>query len=304
MRARTKSNLVKQIGIIIFINISLLTACNPTGYPKNLSQGVNRAGVSITFPIDGSHFHVGDLIDVQSTISTPSGVTAANLLVNDQLERDDPFNTVEGGTLHQPWTPPTPGIYILKVVLEAGGGGVQISNPVTIYVDEVLTIPTKETIPTDTPIPSETPLQTITPTWTVTIALPSITPTQDTPMATGKEDLNCRFGPGTIYEPRGYLMTGETVPIVGRNKDSSWWVVELPDTHFQCWVWDGGVTVTCNLEGILVFTIPPTPTVKPTNTIPPKYKACHDYPDIATCNNDPNSFGGCSWNTGLNKCQP
>ena len=121
-------------------------------------------------------------------------------------------------------------------------------------------------------------------------------------MATSKLNTNCRFGPGSVYDIVGYLMQGETVPIVGRNPSSSWWVVELLDRKHPCWVWDGGVIVTGNTIGVPIVAAPPTPT--PTYTPTPEYSACHDYSDIGTCNDDPYGFGGCYWDTGSNQCKP
>ncbi len=165
---------------------------------------------------------------------------------------------------------------------------------------------------TGTPTSTGTPMPTATPTDT---------PTPDDPMATGLQNSNCRKGPDTRYDVQGYLMEGETVPIVGRNNDSSWWVVELQDPLKECWVWGGGVSTSGNMADLVVIKPPPPPTFTPTPTNTPKpptdtpkpptdtpkgpsYSACHDYPDMNTCNSDPEGFGNCTWDTGMNKCQP
>jgi len=47
----------------------------------------------------------------------------------------------------------------------------------------------------------------------------------------------CRFGPGEEWSIEGDLPVGTTVPIAGRNKDSSWWYVEgLGYKERPCWV--------------------------------------------------------------------
>ncbi len=64
-------------------------------------------------------------------------------------------------------------------------------------------------------------------------------------------------------------------------------------------------TVTNTPKPSTVTNTPKSSTI--TNTPKPEgpsYSACHDYPDLATCLSDPNGFGGCTWDTGMNKCQP
>jgi hypothetical protein len=55
------------------------------------------------------------------------------------------------------------------------------------------------------------------------------TPTPPTPMATASQSgVNLRSGPGVNYNRIGRLALGESLPIVGRNNDSSWWLVATP----------------------------------------------------------------------------
>ncbi|MCD4674264.1 MAG: hypothetical protein K8R77_16500, partial [Anaerolineaceae bacterium] len=128
---------------------------------------------------------------------------------------------------------------------------------------------------------------------------------EDKLQATANRNVNCRKGPGTAYEHVWDFLAGETVPIVGRAQNNEYVVVQ--SIYGQCWVGVGNVTIQGNLDSALIFTPPPLPntdTPVPSDTPKPAYSACHDYPDLATCNADPMSFGTCSWNTGLNKCQP
>ena len=82
-----------------------------------------------------------------------------------------------------------------------------------------------------------------------------------TPTVTADQDANCRLGPGQAYAATSNLLTGQTAAIVGRNTDSSWWVIQVPDG--TCWIWDGTVTVSGDTSGVPVITPPAGPTVTP-----------------------------------------
>jgi hypothetical protein len=82
------------------------------------------------------------------------------------------------------------------------------------------------------------------PTATPTVAIIPPTPTQ-VPTATPvrvnlrvtDELVNCRFGPGTVYELMDELHEGESARVVGRNQSSTWWYIRDPgDPNGFCWV--------------------------------------------------------------------
>ncbi len=65
----------------------------------------------------------------------------------------------------------------------------------------------------------------------LTAALPAATAApllQDAPSAsiTASQIVNLRSGPGTAYNRVGQLKAGQTLPIVGKNQDGSWWQVQ------------------------------------------------------------------------------
>ncbi len=207
------------------------------------------------------------------------------------------------GTVFQPWTPPGPGTYTVQVLLKDQKGEV-LSNQITIIVDDIAAADPA----TDTPPPAKmcrtnqrtTPTiePSITPTGTITP-----TPTEDKLMATANRNVNCRRGPGLPYEHVWDFLSGLTVPVVGRSADNQYVVVQ--SQYGQCWVGVNNVALNGDITRALIFTPPPLPvTDTPTFTPVPVYTACHDYPDLATCNADPAGFGGCSWDTGTNTCKP
>ncbi len=94
------------------------------------------------------------------------------------------------------------------------------------------------------------------------------------PISTGKVtvlvDLNIRSGPGVNYDRIGFLLTDESVPVVGVNSDTGWWKVECPDTvsESECWVSGGDqYTRAVDVDGVAEAEAPPTPT-----PIPPTLK--------------------------------
>lgn len=113
--------------------------------------------------------------------------------------------------------------------------------------------------PTDTPQPTSTPEPTDTPT-----PLPSPTeiPLASTVTAT-ESNVNLRSGPGTDYEVIGTLFSGESLEIVGRNADSSWWQVSAPNG--LAWVAASVVTASNIDDSIPVVEAPP-PSIQPTDT--------------------------------------
>ena len=313
-----------------------LTACTlpvlQQGVPIGAVGDSVTEGVTIIYPAEGAQLQVGEFVDVYSQIADPAGVTVANLIVNNEiLRRDQLVSPVVSGDLYQPWLPSAPGTYMLQVILEIGAGSQSFSNQVTVYVgdlpsEEIVEAPV-EVITSVTPTHTNPPGDTYTPTHTYTPETPTNTPRPEKAMASSDKTVNCRSGPDTIYPVQGSLKQGETVPIVGQNHAGTWLVVELQNPTRQCYVLGSLVNVSGDMDALLVFPDPPRPTFTftippsdtprpPTDTPkPPKpptdtpfpvspYNACHDYPDLSTCLADPNGFGGCSWDTGMNKCLP
>ncbi|OGO08858.1 MAG: hypothetical protein A3K46_06130 [Chloroflexi bacterium RBG_13_60_9] len=64
--------------------------------------------------------------------------------------------------------------------------------------------------------------------------LPS--PSSGSPTAKLLRNANCRRGPSIDYESMTTLFQGLEVPIDGRNADSSWWWVRIPNSFNHCWL--------------------------------------------------------------------
>jgi uncharacterized protein YgiM (DUF1202 family) len=91
---------------------------------------------------------------------------------------------------------------------------------------------------------------------TVPPPTPIPTPTPPTPMITASQAaINLRSGPGVNYTRIGRLPLGESLPIVGRNQDSSWWLVATPGGGVA-WVSATVVAATYADDKIPVVSIP------------------------------------------------
>jgi hypothetical protein len=101
--------------------------------------------------------------------------------------------------------------------------------------------------PTSTKIVTLTPSRTPTPTKTLTLT-PTRTPTiTSTPTITASSTssipiftLNtggfCRTGPGTSYRDITAIPAGDTVEIIGRNADNSWYYILWKKFNVKCWI--------------------------------------------------------------------
>jgi dipeptidyl aminopeptidase/acylaminoacyl peptidase len=91
------------------------------------------------------------------------------------------------------------------------------------------------------------------------------------PLLEALVDVNVRTGPGVQYNRDGFLFTGETARILGRDPESGWWKIECPGRAdgTSCWVSGGAqYTKVTNAAGVPVAAVPPTPTPIPSPTSP------------------------------------
>jgi CSLREA domain-containing protein len=82
-------------------------------------------------------------------------------------------------------------------------------------------------------------------------------PDSSAPVATLRNDANCRKGPGTDYSAVTTLPRGGTYPIDGRNAEGDWWWVRLPGQLGHCWVAGRNVDAGGNTPGLPVVESPP-----------------------------------------------
>ncbi|MEM7031251.1 MAG: SH3 domain-containing protein [Chloroflexota bacterium] len=126
--------------------------------------------------------------------------------------------------------------------------------------------PTPTTTATSTPIPepTSTPTATLEPTPAPIVTSPTETSTPEpepapilaVPMVSAVDsNVNLRSGPGTNFERVGVLLQGDSLEIIGRNEDSSWWQVLTEDD--VSWI-AASVTEASNInDSIPVVTLAP-----------------------------------------------
>jgi hypothetical protein len=104
-----------------------------------------------------------------------------------------------------------------------------------------------EAVPTGTP--SLTPSPTIT-----------LTPTLQWLSGTVTKNTNCRSGPAENYDLVHVLKKGDTVTLLGKNEEGSFWYVRWQNGDvYECWMWNEYVSAAGAAEQLPVLTPPPPP---------------------------------------------
>jgi uncharacterized protein YraI len=109
------------------------------------------------------------------------------------------------------------------------------------------------------------------------------------PFAEVKTSASCRSGPTLDYPVIDYLEVGESVPVEGRNEDSSWWYILSPRLQSGCWVSGLLVELTGDGSQVPVVAAPPLVLPGPTDT-PFPVVTCSSYTDPNSC-----IANGCNW---------
>ena len=120
----------------------------------------------------------------------------------------------------------------------------------TVAANSVAASPTAQAA-TNTPEFTFTPSLTPSMTFTNTPAVPMVSVTVNT---------NCRSGPGDPYAIQGVLMVGQTAEVVGRTPYTDTVIIKLPPNGTVCWLSLLYATVTGNITGLPVATVPASPT--------------------------------------------
>jgi hypothetical protein len=153
---------------------------------------------------------------------------------------------------------------------------------ISIFAVIFLLMFTSCTLPTG-PSPNDLTAQSLRKTQTA-MAIPTDTPTLPPevgvapdleaacdPTVIATTDVNVRGGPSTDYPIHGYLPTGTSANVAGRNGDSTWWYIAFTGAPGgYAWVWGGGVTPDCIPGALQVVAAepPPAPQAPPANPQP------------------------------------
>lgn len=126
-------------------------------------------------------------------------------------------------------------------------GGPDQAQPTETQPEQVSAESVTEEPPTGTP--SQTPSPTI-----------AETPTLERLFGDVNKNTNCRSGPQENYDLVHVLKKGDTVGLLGKNEDGSWWFVRWQNGEvYECWMWNEYVSGEGAAENLPVLTPPPSP---------------------------------------------
>lgn len=115
--------------------------------------------------------------------------------------------------------------------------------------------PTHTVTPSDTPIPSDTSKPTDTPTRTDT-PLPTETPTLissptlEAASVSTEQNVNCRWGPNSVYLVAGLFREGAVAQLDGRDWAGNWLWIQMEGFSYHCWVAASAVIVQGDLDSV------------------------------------------------------
>lgn len=95
---------------------------------------------------------------------------------------------------------------------------------------------------------------------------PTVVPTgtQCTATIKANTDANVRSGPGTAYDVVGYIPSGGTATVAGRNDANTWWYIPFAGGYGGYgWIAGSVVTPACVPPVVQVVAAPPLPTIPP-----------------------------------------
>ena len=181
------------------------------------------------------------------------------------------------------------------------------SNPTT--PDPLAVGGTVRAILAQTPSPETEPFEP--PTQVPMVATPpSATPTAvDTadddppiesgpPIAVALVNSNCRWGPGGVYDIVDYLLQDQQAPILGRDTQWFWWLVERVDQPGTCWVANNLTDELGDTSQVPIVSPPPTPT--PVDDQAPRLTLSHSPKNplsnqVVTFDVNASDAGGIAW---------
>lgn len=268
--------------LLLTLVAGLLTACNltnqqevlPTNTPPPVISG--RPTVTITAPQTGSEFQVEREILVTASATDDVGVTRVQLLANGQPVRTVLSENELGDrqkNIALGYTPRVAGEVRLSVVAYRGNTA---SDPAEISVRVVSQVIATATQATGGGGGGSGPV------------VPTIDISDPTCRARARTNLNMRQGPNVSFPVLRVLGAGETLPIIGRLGNNTWWQLRSGTT--VGWVSADFTDVfgVCNNVPIVQppvtptvpATIAPTATIQPSNTPVPPPTSTPQPPDL------------------------
>jgi hypothetical protein len=249
-----------------------LAACTASSTPA-VSQPT-RPIAMIAAPQTNTRIALGQEVIIAFTVADVEGIAQVELSVDGQPIQVEQVNpAVNSFAGNKAWKPDRPGSHVIE--LRAFNVNNEPSDPAQVFV-----IVTGATTGSQTPAPASDPSGTTFPATTTpgVTAIPLIPPSPgptaaatsqvtgpNQPLVTSHTNLNVREGPGTDYPVIGRLAENQSLPITGRNAETTWWqVVYPPGSNERGWVsGDPQFTSASHIEGVPLAPAPPRPTPTP-----------------------------------------
>ena len=173
-------------------------------------------------------------------------------------------------------TPDQAGYYLVRVraMNSAGVWGDYAAVAVHIGVPVVSPTLTVPPLPTSTATPSPSPA----------ITLITFTPIRN---------VNCRYGPGQVYDILDSILSGNRLPVEGRNEDKTWVYVRLQRNG--CWIGLSNGTLNGDINQVPFHPYPPPLTETPTPVLGCyQYDANQQLVCVAPCSPNAQPGGACT----------
>ncbi|MBN1265638.1 MAG: hypothetical protein JXA25_09105 [Anaerolineales bacterium] len=221
-------------GLLVFV--FLLAGCT-TGEPNMEGVGLQAW---IDAPLDETHLPLAPY-EVVVHGAAPGGVQELVLSIDGRavpdLALEDAGQKLVTGIYN--WIPEAPGEYRFETRSQDSSGNWSTAANAVVYIENERDA---------SPSISETPA--LQGEVALPVATETLTPTPCLAMAAFIMDGNCRKGPSTGYSAVTSLDEGTSAAVEGRNQDSSWWWIALPDSTAHCWVSDVVVETSCLPEDL------------------------------------------------------
>ncbi len=250
-------------------------ACNAqfnTGAPTATPE----SSVVFVAPDNQSIIAEGTQITLAVNVKDSGGVAKVEFTVDDSsIGIQTPPTPMPDLTARQPWKASgIQGHLVTAVAYRTDGapiGEAKITLQVVALAAQAATqAPTQPPTQPATALPAS---PTVAPTNPPAASQVAASPTADNQprLQVTAPNLNIRAGPGTNYPIIGAMKTGDSALIVGRNGDSSWWIVRKDQT--QGWVINSQAfsQVVGDTSNVPLAVIPPSPvpTTVPATPVPP-----------------------------------
>jgi hypothetical protein len=250
-----------------------MAGCSLPGGGATVQEPSAKPTIVIDSPPSGTDATVGEIFSVQSTAKDDLGVARIDLQVDGKLIQSDTTPNPDGQTsfaLVQNWTPGSSGLHVVTVIAYRADG--TASEPASITVNVIDPDAAMETTSTEESAGTSEEAAT-------------------NCLVRATIDLNVRAGPGVDYAVIGLLGTDKTAPVIGRNKDETWWQVTYPSApDGSGWVSGEYLTLEGECDDVpLGSYVPPpttgqkqqpTPEAAPTGTVSPEGTPESSLPDL------------------------